>query len=40
VQLLAERSDYLETRLKRRRVFVFVTGVLSVVALVVVLIRS
>jgi hypothetical protein len=40
VQLLAERSDYLETRLKRMRVLVFVTGLLSVVALVVVLIRS
>jgi len=40
VQLLAERSDYLETRLKRIRVVVIVTGLLSVVALLVVLVRS
>jgi hypothetical protein len=40
VQLLAERSDYLETRLKRMRVLVIVTGLLSVVALLVVLVRS
>lgn len=40
LQLLAERSDYLEARLRRMRVFVIVTGLLSVVALIVVLIRS
>lgn len=40
LHLLAERSDHLETRLKRMRVLVIVTGLLSVAALVVVLIRS
>lgn len=37
LQLLAERSDYLEARLRRMRVLVIVTGLLSVVTLVVVL---
>lgn len=40
LQLLAERSDYLEARLRRMRVLVIVTGLLSVVALVVVFVRS
>jgi hypothetical protein len=40
LQLLAERSDYLEARLRRMRVLVVVAGLLSVVALVVVFVRS
>ena len=40
LQLLAERSDYLEARLKRMRILVFVTGLFSFVALVAVLVRS
>src|SRR5262245_31700513 len=40
IQLLAERSDYLEARLRRMRVLEIVTGLVSVVALVVVLVRS
>jgi hypothetical protein len=40
LQLLAERSDYLEARLRRLRVLVLVTGLLSVVALIVVFARS
>jgi len=40
LQLLAERSDYLEARLKRMWVMIIVTGLLSVVALIVVLVRG
>jgi hypothetical protein len=40
LQLLAERSDYLEARLKRMRVLVFVVGLFSLVALIAVLVRS
>jgi hypothetical protein len=40
LQLLAERFDYLETKLKRMWVLVIVTGLLSVVTLIVVLVRS
>ena len=40
LQLLAERSDYLEARLKRIWVMIIVTGLLSVVALIVVLVRG
>jgi hypothetical protein len=40
LQLLAERSVYLEARLKRMRVLVFVAGLFSLVALIAVFVRS
>jgi hypothetical protein len=40
LQLLAERSDYLEAKLKRMRVLVFVVGLFSLVALIAVFVRS
>ena len=39
LQLLAERADYLEPKVRRMRALVIVTGVLSIVALAIVLIR-